>query len=194
MDWTIHEGESLLAGHYVFDGPDHRFVRALLAETCAAHDCKTLCALTRPFCVRHALQHRGVVVRFTGDTKRGFGVYADRDFKQGTLLVEYLGELVDDLVVADRYGDRTAAYVLRFLRSSLFVDGAAERSLGAMLNDGGAESNCVFLIAGSSDVDSLVSGRPGFWVAASKHIKKGDELKVSYGGVRCRWGLRLPRG
>jgi hypothetical protein len=138
MDWTIHEGESLLAGHYVFDGPDHRFVRALLAETCAAHDCKTL--------------------------------------------------------VADRYGDRTAAYVLRFLRSSLFVDGAAERSLGAMLNDGGAESNCVFLIAGSSDVDSLVSGRPGFWVAASKHIKKGDELKVSYGGVRCRWGLRLPRG
>ncbi len=46
-----------------------------------ARRCVLQCALTRPFCVRHALQHRGVVVRFTGDTKRGFGVYADRDFK-----------------------------------------------------------------------------------------------------------------
>jgi hypothetical protein len=25
-----------LAGHDVFDGPDHQFVRALLVETCAA--------------------------------------------------------------------------------------------------------------------------------------------------------------
>jgi hypothetical protein len=124
--------------------------------------------------------HSNIAASLFGDPKRGFGVYADRAFKQGTLIVEYLGELFDDLVVAARYGDRTAAYVLRFLRSSLFVDGAAEWSLGAMLNDGGAESNCVFLIAGIDGVNGLIGGRPGFWVAASKDINPGDELEVSY--------------
>ena len=76
-----------------------------------------------------------------------------------------------------QYGiEATAPYVLRHQRTSIYVDGALYRSLGAMANES-PTSNAEYAIR----VDTCADGStPGFWLRATNHIEFEVEIFVQY--------------
>jgi hypothetical protein len=83
-------------------------------------ECRTLCALTRPYCQKLCRKERGVEVRHTGDTVRGFGTFAVRQINTGIIVAEYLGRVVESAMLDELYGGRTAPYAIRLARTSVY--------------------------------------------------------------------------
>jgi hypothetical protein len=173
-------------GRYYFRGPlvrgtGTRFEGQLVVVPCAFAGCKRLISLTAPFCCEHLLVERGVEVSKSGLPNGGFGLFTRRPIKRGSLIVEYLGDLIDTWTVEQRYGENTAPYAVRLWETSLVVDGALRRSAGAMANSSEAP-NAEFEVRVTGDDET--NRRVGLWLVATDDIDTNTEISAAYCGGR----------
>ena len=104
----------------------------------------------------------------------GFGLFSLVARPKGFHLVDYLGEVVSNTVIEQRYPKKTlGAYSLK-LSASLFLDSALSRGVGACANapGKGMRPNVCFVAHAGSKSARLEVVRP---------IKPGEEIFVSYG-------------
>ena len=169
-------------GRYFFCGPRVRdtktcFEGQLVVVPCAFAGCRRVISLTPPFCHDHLLSERGVEVSKSGLPNGGFGLFARRPIKRGSLIVAYLGDLIDTWTVEQRYGEHTAPYAVRLWETSLVVDGALRRSAGAMANSSEVP-NAEFDVRVTGDDET--NRRVGLWVVATDDIDTDAEIFPAY--------------
>ena len=103
----------------------------------------------------------------------GKGLFATKNFNTGDFICWYMGVLIEKDFVVNGYYD--SDYLLANPNSELIIDASDEKSCyGRYINDSLAlkKNNC--------DYD-FYSNTTSAGVIASKNIKKGDELYISYG-------------
>jgi hypothetical protein len=162
------------------------FTCELQAQQCRAtvaggRRCARMCVLTIPFCRQHLAAHGLRVGRTQLDIGpvNNLGLFAAKRkptgpalvFRTGDMLLKYEGEPVTRAQLFQRYGKFTAPYCMQVDKTT-FLDAACVRSACAMVNAplAPARANCKF-----------VSWEGGVHLMATKPIRDGDELLVSYG-------------
>ena len=101
----------------------------------------------------------------------GRGVYARKDIKKGTRLIQYTGEVISNAEADRRYDDESMSdhhTFLFILNSRLCVDAARGGNISRFINHK-CDPNCVAWIEGKE-----------IWIDALKDIKKGEELGYEY--------------
>jgi hypothetical protein len=125
------------------------------------------------------MQVYGVRVRPSTIPNTGKGLFATRDFLSNSWICPYLGEVISQQYLDQRYvGDVTAAYAVQ--DGVNFIDSACRRGIAAMANglfrnDGHARS--------VNQHNAIIEQRPGqgVWLRAPINISDGDEIFVWYG-------------
>jgi SET domain-containing protein len=105
---------------------------------------------------------------------------ADREiiFRVGDYIIDYTGESINENQLEERYGEYTGPYAIEVRgrsnqRGGLFIDAAAERGVGSLINHRARSSaNSVFVVDYRANRARLRAVRP---------IRNGDEIFVSYG-------------
>uniref|UniRef100_A0A7S1TFG5 Histone-lysine N-methyltransferase n=1 Tax=Compsopogon caeruleus TaxID=31354 RepID=A0A7S1TFG5_9RHOD len=129
---------------------------------------------------------------------RGFGLRCKDNVQAGALVIEYVGEVIDDKEVNHRLNlgvNRNSSnwYIIR-LTDDLYVDAERKANLARFINHS-CEPNC--------EVQKwLVSGIPRLGIFALRTIKSGEELTFNYhfksfqakSQMECRCGSRKCRG
>jgi hypothetical protein len=176
----IREGKDFEKSCYEFEGPNRDtdgggcFSGVVRVDKCTI--CATLCAITRPLCQKHSRIRRGVEVRHTGDEARGYGVFTIRRILKGVTVAEYLGRPVDAAMLDRLYGSLTARYAVRVERTSVYLDGMGEFSVGSTVNtvSDGSEPNAEYV---------LRSGR--LFVVTAHKVDSDTEIVVRYNPPRA---------
>ena len=112
----------------------------------------------------------------------GFGLFASDTsqpadavtFRPRDLIIDYDGEDIDIYELRRRYEGDTGPYAVEKREGEEYQDGACERSVASNINraSGGLRNNA-----------RLAKGRNGrIKVYATKNIRNGQEIFVSYGG------------
>ena len=128
------------------------------------------------------------IVRHTEE--RGRCVHATRDFKKGTLLLEYAGMLYKDWegrLLEEQYEEdpNIGNFMFFFTCNNVkyCIDAVEEtRKLGRLINHGIADANVkpkAFMMTNSNGEQ-----KPRLWLLASRDIYKGEELLYDYGDRR----------
>ena len=135
--------------------------------------CKRQTRAMLPYCWQHTRSKYGVKPGPSKIPNAGKGLYAMKKFKANDRVVPYDGEIVTKETLQQRYGDYTAPYALELSKSTnRNVDAACSRGIGSYTNHKiRPQSNSKF---------TVYKGRAGF-IKATKQIKPGDEIYVSYG-------------
>ena len=104
------------------------------------------------------------------------GVFAIKDIKKGTLVIEYKGEKITKKESGKRadeqlsQGDTTKGAVYIFeLNKRYDIDGNVDYNDARYINHS-CEPNC-----------EAVHHNKGIWIQAIKNIKKGEEITYNYG-------------
>src|SRR6185312_13057208 len=127
-----------------------------------------------PYCRFHLRSVLGLDVDESTIPEAGLGLFSLVARPKGFHLVDYLGEVVSNTVIEQRYPKKTlGAYSLK-LSASLFLDSALSRGVGACANapGKGMRPNVCFVAHAGSKSARLEVVRP---------IKPGEEIFVSYG-------------
>ena len=101
----------------------------------------------------------------------GPGVYARKDIKKGTRLIQYTGEIISNAEADRRYDDESMSShhtFLFILNSRWCVDAARGGNIARFINHK-CDPNCVAWIEGRE-----------IWIDALKDIRKGEELGYEY--------------
>ena len=101
----------------------------------------------------------------------GRGVYARKDIKKGTRLIQYTGELITNAEADRRYDDESMSdhhTFLFILNSRMCIDAARGGNIARFINHK-CDPNCVAWI----EDDEI-------WIDALRDIKKGEELGYEY--------------
>ncbi len=101
----------------------------------------------------------------------GRGVYARKDIKKGTRLIQYTGEVISNAEADRRYDDESMSdhhTFLFILSDRLCVDAARGGNIARFINHK-CDPNCVAWIEGKE-----------IWIDAHKDIRKGEELGYEY--------------
>lgn len=121
-------------------------------------------------------------VKHSGDTQKGYGLYAAQDLPQGSILGMYGGRIVSgDLLRDGRYAWGMPRMALRDLSSdepkliSLVLDGAKEGNILRFLNDLGDDTHNI------DPVWAPVHTRWILFYETTRPVRAGEELSVSYG-------------
>eukprot|EP00177_Eucheuma_denticulatum_P007210 GFKZ01013119.1.p1 GENE.GFKZ01013119.1~~GFKZ01013119.1.p1 ORF type:complete len:576 (-),score=128.13 GFKZ01013119.1:800-2527(-) len=133
------------------------------------------------------------VVRHSGDSKKGYGVYATAAIPADTILAEYGGELADlDYIESGQYAWETPEMLIRdpkngsVMNVSLVIDATKVGNLMRFVNDLGEKYH---------NVEPYWVPVDNFWhlfYVTTKDIQAGEELSVSYGD--SYWGDSPPEG
>ena len=143
--------------------------------------CRNRVCFGTPLCWIHTRMTYGVQARDSTIPGAGKGLFATREFQQDDWIVPYVGEVVTDPCLNQRYGDDTAPYASEYSRRR-FIDSACRRGTGARANglfraDGRSRSinqhNAVIL--------NRPGGNGGLWLRARRNIPMGSEIFVWYG-------------
>lgn len=171
--------------------PDDNFDAQLETQRCDYHiirnnrtrRCKRHVIIGLPYCHSHMKKAMHLECKRSSINGAGLGLFAyspSKDkkpsivFKKNAFICEYNGEIIDKDELEERYHDFTAPYAIQVTRTR-FEDGALERSVGSLINHKPVpRSNCKFAI-------HKTQGQHRVYLKASKNIKHGDELFVSYG-------------
>lgn len=114
-----------------------------------------------------------VEVKASSINNAGDGLFATKDFKKGDFICWYNGVFIEPPVIENGYYD--SDYLLKIPGSDLYIDAEDPLSCyGRFINDGLSKknSNCKFI-----DYDDVYAAG----VIATRKIKQGDEIFVSYG-------------
>lgn len=140
-----------------------------------------------PACTRHLRSVYGVKLGATTlvdnhNTAYEFqGILATNYFKAGDFILPYIGEIIDNKTLRQRYGTGLATYALR-ATDDIVIDSVKLRGAAAMINmcrprdtrrsaNQSIQNNCEFKL------------KRGFYpyITATREIVPGDELFVNYG-------------
>ena len=102
--------------------------------------------------------------------KKGRGLYATRDIKEGTKIIDYIGKLITKKQTeeSDKYDNGKPIYLFT-INKRYDLDGDFPWNTAGLINHS-CNNNCDY------DGKGLK-----IWVKAIKDIKKGDELTYDYG-------------
>ncbi|XP_030220441.1 uncharacterized protein LOC115558817 isoform X3 [Gadus morhua] len=120
------------------------------------------------------------------NAEKGRGVFATSKFPRGEFVVEYRGDMINDVEAQRRrkvFHPSCTAFFFAFKWRGKFwcIDASREdESLGRLLNDQHKGPNCRMK---KIDVD----GMPHLCLFAIKDINEGDEITYDYGGDDCPW-------
>jgi hypothetical protein len=153
------------------------------------HQCRRRCVIGLPCCFSHLPVRYHVIVKPSLIPGAGKGLFAydktkgpnDIVFKgerhttytrtPGDKICPYYGEIINQHQLQERYGENTAPYGIE-ISDNRYEDAALERGVGSLLNHKlRASSNCTFSINRNNRID----------IRATKNIRNGQELHVSYG-------------
>jgi SET domain-containing protein len=101
----------------------------------------------------------------------GRGVYARKDIKKGTRLIQYTGEKITNAEADRRYDDESMSKhhtFLFILNKRWCIDASRGGNIARFINHK-CDPNCVAWIEGNE-----------IWIDALKDIKKGEELGYEY--------------
>jgi hypothetical protein len=140
--------------------------------------CKRRSVIGSPYCSAHLAYKHHLKIEESNITNAGKGLFAvdplssnpnDIIFKKGSNIVEYTGEIINGEELNDRYQDKTAPYTVQ-LNKDKFIDGAKIRGVGSLANTKPNHNNATISVYRSKAS-----------IKASKNIKNGDEIYLSYG-------------
>ena len=98
------------------------------------------------------------------------GLYACRDIKKGTRIIEYKGRIISaKKSETDPKFDNNKAIYLFNINKKLDLDGDFKFNIARLINHS-CEPNCEVFGSGNK-----------VWIYAMRNIKKGDELSYDYG-------------
>ncbi|CEP03120.1 hypothetical protein PBRA_009338 [Plasmodiophora brassicae] len=134
-------------------------------DECRAVQCNNQ-ALQRQECAQISLQHMG---------DKGWGIRLDQDVRQGDLIVEYVGELVDKVESTRRlnvdYAGESNFYILA-ISSDLYIDATRQGNLSRFTNHS-CEPTCETQLW-------MVRGQPRLGIFALRDLPAGAEVTFDY--------------
>lgn len=145
------------------------------AETKHGERCKNTTTVYPSMCWLHTRQKLGLAVAESTIPESGNGLFTLKDIKKGENITDYTGKESD---TNDPNND--SGYVFQ-AGNDRFIDGeSTQSSLGRYVNDCGNVKRRKKACVNSRFSISSKKGRPVF-VKATKNIKKGSEIFLSYG-------------
>ena len=109
-------------------------------------------------------------IKKSGIDKKGRGLYASKDIKAGTKVIDYIGKLITKKQTeeSDKYDNGKPIYLFT-INKRYDLDGDFSWNTAGLINHS-CDNNCDY------DGKGLK-----IWVKAIKDIKKGEELSYDYG-------------
>lgn len=145
--------------------------------------CKRRVCIGTPYCPAHLKKEMNLNIADSLLAGAGKGLFAydpdDPDgneivFRPKDVIVQYDGEIISEAELGERYGEHTAPYGLQEKYGVMYTeDGACRRGAGTLANHKPhSQANAKL---------SFGSGRRRFQLVATKNIRNGQEIYVSYG-------------
>ena len=102
--------------------------------------------------------------------KKGQGLYATKDIKEGTRIIDYVGEIITKKQTeqSEKFDNSKPIYLFN-LNKKYDLDGDVSWNTARLINHS-CSNNCDYNATGLK-----------LWVVAIKNIKKGEELTCDYG-------------
>ena len=101
---------------------------------------------------------------------KGRGLYALRNIKKGTKIIDYLGKIITNKKAddSDKYDNSKKIYLFN-LNKKYSLDGDFSFNIAGLINH-------------SCNPNSIYEGKGlKIWISAAKNIKKGEEITCDYG-------------
>ena len=101
---------------------------------------------------------------------KGRGLYATKDIKEGTKIINYIGKIITNKKVekSDKYDNKKPIYLFT-LNKTYSLDGDYKFNVAGLVNH-------------SCDANARYDGKGlKIWITADKDIKKGEEITCDYG-------------
>lgn len=140
--------------------------------------CKHKTVMGSPYCYSHLLYRHKLRIKPSDLQEAGLGLFAVNPmatgeneivFKKGTTIIEYMGEIIDEEELVERYAAKTAPYTVK-IKADTYEDAAKTRGVGALANTNPGRNNAKL---------SIHAGRAR--LKATQNIRNGDEIFLSYG-------------
>ena len=142
--------------------------------------CKRTTTIGTPYCHTHLLHIKHLKVKESTIPNAGKGVFAidlkkgnnEIVFKKNETIAPYMGELLTNEDLQNRYDDYTAPYGI-YVSKNQNRDAACDRGLGSLINHKpSAQSNVKFSVNPQNKTVSI---------KAKRNIRNGEELFANYG-------------
>jgi hypothetical protein len=142
--------------------------------------CKRRCVIGSAFCSSHLAYNHHLKIKKSTIPDAGKGLFASDPlssdpneivFKKGATIVQYEGETINLEKLENRYGDKTAPYSVMISKNK-YIDASKIRSVGSLANTNPPHNNATL---------SVSTGRGTASLKATKNIKNGEEIFLSYG-------------
>jgi len=101
-------------------------------------------------------------------------------FRKGSEICKYNGEIINDVVRRERYGNNTGPYIFQTsVRNRIYEDGALHRGVGSLMNHTGQvnRQNAALKSRSTIATNHITEG----YVKAIKDIRNGREILTTYG-------------
>jgi hypothetical protein len=118
------------------------------------------------------------IVRTSTIPGAGYGLFANRPFKKGEMIVEYTGEVIDEATKVKRYPKNEGEYVMRVMHN-MYIDAVdpASSSIGRYINSSGGGYN-------NAKINPYHrNGAHRMNIGATRNIATGDEILMPYGSA-----------
>ena len=101
---------------------------------------------------------------------KGRGLYASRDIKKGTKIIDYIGKIITNKEAdeSDKFDNKKKIYLFN-LNKRFSLDGDFSYNVAGLINHS-CDNNCDYNGKGLK-----------IWITAIKDIKKGEEITCDYG-------------
>ena len=101
---------------------------------------------------------------------KGRGLYASRDIKEGTKIIDYIGKIITNKEAdeSDKFDNKKKIYLFN-LNKKFSLDGDFSYNIAGLINHS-CDNNCDYNGKGLK-----------IWITAIKDIKKGEEITCDYG-------------
>ena len=109
-------------------------------------------------------------IKKSGIDNKGRGLYATRDIKEGTKIIDYVGKLITKKQTqdSDKYDNSKPIYLFT-INKRYDLDGDFNFNTARLINHS-CDPNC-----------EVVGKGVKLWIESIKDIKKGEELSYDYG-------------
>ncbi len=160
------------------------FKCTLNSTRCEAHNktgsrCKRKVIIGFEYCFSHLPIEKHLKIADSEINGAGKGLFAydrtkeegDIIFRKGDNICNYNGQLLSMDTIHERYQDKTAPYAVQ-VNNNHAVDCACKRGIGSIANTLPGHNNATFSVNSTYRTAKLV---------ATKNIRNGDEIYLSYG-------------
>lgn len=127
------------------------------------------------------------VVRPSTIPDGGFGRFANRDYKPGEVVGEYMGEILTEAQKQARYPNDDGHYVM-YVKKNMYIDAV----------DPALSSDCRYINTGGKKHNNTrprvyhKNGKSGIKIIATRYIHKGEEMFMPYGKPFRKGQFRPP--